>query len=215
MIRFPAIAAVMAGALPLLSSHAHGQDFDSVPEPWPTSKKKAAPAKKELKPLPQSAPATQSTPATQELVLEEKQGEEQPPKRFSMEYVGIRAYVGGILFPVASEGLAVIGAELSLITLRWQYIYLEAARIGVGVPLEGGEAAVVWGTAVGVRYVFEGSGRHEIRLGVHLTAVRYYPSFSGMMFSYLLRARSGVAVEVSLFQTSFPFGGGVMLGLRR
>ena len=59
------------------------------------------------------------------------------------------------------------------------------------------------------------AGVHELRVGVHATAVyNSYPGLSGAQLAYLYRGLDSIAIEIGLIQFSYPPAGSLTLGLR-
>ncbi len=130
--------------------------------------------------------------------------------KLRVEWIGARFAVGlwSELYPGIPPYCAVFG-ELLLFTLRWRHFYWETVRVGGGVPM-----LWHWGTAVGYPFELDDEGRHELRLGVHLTMYfGFFPSMSGLQLYYLYRPSGRLSLRIGLMQTSLPFTVTLTLGV--
>lgn len=94
-----------------------------------------------------------------------------------------------------------IGGEVALFTLRWKHVYWEILRGGCLWAL-----MPYWGSAIGYPFRFDSRGRHELRVGAHLSMwLGMFPSMSGVQIHYVLRLHRWFALQFGIQQFSWPF----------
>jgi len=130
--------------------------------------------------------------------------------RTRAEWIAIRGFAGGGAdFDLGAAYY--LGAEFTAYTLRWESFYWELLRGGYGTAPIG----FYYGTALGYPVHLDEAGEHELRLGVHVTAIYdSYPGLSGVQVAYLYRGLGAFTLEVGLLQFSYPPSGSLTLGLR-
>jgi hypothetical protein len=131
------------------------------------------------------------------------------PYKLRVEWIGARVAVGMWAGYFESWlGWSAFG-ELTLFTLRWRHFYWEILRGGGGLPLIG-----YWGTALGYPFDLDDQGRHELRLGIHITLwYGYVPSASGVQLYYMYRPSHRLGLQIGLMQTSYPFTLALTVGI--
>lgn len=132
-------------------------------------------------------------------------------RSFWVEWVGLRTHVGYLVgwSLMGDGGTPTASLELTLFGLHWRHFYWEILRGGGGYGLLG-----YWGTALGVPVRLAPNGRHELRIGVHLTMLLgYYPGPSGAYVAYHYRVQKRFSLHIGVMQYSYPTGVGIVMGL--
>jgi hypothetical protein len=141
------------------------------------------------------------------------------PRRFRMEWLGVKGLVGASWFPPMCDadetcgGLTIplLGGELSLFPFRVGHFYAEPMRIGVAYPY-----ILMVGTAFGGAIDLGRSGKDELRLGVHVTwpVFRFgpIPSASGLDITYMHTVSEWFRPVIGVRFLSFPPAGLLVFG---
>lgn len=131
-----------------------------------------------------------------------------PPHKLRVEWVGLRAGIGGVAWTPDEGSIAGFG-ELTLFTLHYRHFYWEILRVGGGMP-----HLIHWGTALGYPFHLDDDERHQLRLGVHISFwFGLNPVLSGLQLYYVYRSPSMLAIQVGIMQTSYPFSVTAIVGI--
>lgn len=132
-------------------------------------------------------------------------------RSFWVEWIGLRTHIGYLVdqepFHGGSDPTASL--ELTLFGLHWRHVYWEILRGGGGYGLTG-----YWGTALGIPIRLHPNGRHELRVGVHLTLLYgYWPGGSGGYVAYHYRYKKNFSLHIGVMQYSYPTGVSLVMGV--
>lgn len=135
-------------------------------------------------------------------------------REFRMEWVGLRLASGlsrafSIWEGSVSGWKSHFAFELTLFSVRYRELYVEGLRVGYGV------LGPFWGAGIGYAATLDAAGRHELRIGLHLTLWwGFLPNLSGLQITYVMRTSRWFAFEIGVQQTSFPFSVSLTAGFR-
>jgi hypothetical protein len=160
---------------------------------------------------PRNARLTAKKPPTSRL------GPAWQPRDFYVEYIGLRIAAGGIANPNEFYMEPAMGGfDVTLFTLHWRHFYWEVFRGVFTFPFLG------VGGAIGIPIRLDSAGRHELRVGAHLTvnltslweesSNDSFLGTSGVQIYYQYRMAKYFAFHIGFQQYSYPFALALIFG---